>query len=208
MAGSHYFDTDPETRSRPGRVDLTVKDLRAELHTDAGVFGGAARQVDAGTLELLKAIPEPPQQGNLLDLGCGYGPIACTLAYRAPGATVWAVDVNQRALSLTTRNAEELHLSNVKARLPDQVPADRTFAGIWSNPPIRIGKEALHDLLDTWLPRLEPTSPAWLVVQRHLGADSLAAWLESEPGGGWQVTRVASKRGYRILRVRHPATSS
>jgi 16S rRNA (guanine1207-N2)-methyltransferase len=208
MAGSHYFDTDPQTRSRPGRVALALKDLRAELHTDAGVFGGTTGQVDPGTLELLKAIPEPPREGDLLDLGCGYGPIACTLAYRAPGATVWAVDVNDRALSLTGRNAEELHLANVRARRPEQVPLDQTFDGIWSNPPIRIGKEPLHDLLDTWLPRLRPAGQGWLVVQRHLGADSLAAWLKSEQGGKWQVTRVASKRGYRILRVRRVPVSS
>jgi 16S rRNA (guanine1207-N2)-methyltransferase len=204
MAGSHYFDTDPHTRSRPGRVALVLKDLRAELHTDAGVFGGTTGQVDPGTLELLKAVPEPPQQGDLLDLGCGYGPIACALAHRAPRATVWAVDVNERALSLTTRNAQELGLGNIQARSPDQVPSGQAFDGIWSNPPIRIGKEAVHDLLNTWLPRLRDGGQAWLVVQRHLGADSLAAWLETEQGGGWQVARVASKRGYRILRIVRP----
>jgi 16S rRNA (guanine1207-N2)-methyltransferase len=202
MAGSHYFDTDPNTRSRPGRVTLALKDLRAELHTDAGVFGGTMHQVDPGTLELLKAIPGPPQEGDLLDLGCGYGPIACTLAYRAPGATVWAVDINERALALTTRNAEELGLGNVRVRSPDQVPRGQTFDGIWSNPPIRIGKAALHDLLATWLPRVREEGPAWLVVQRHLGADSLAGWLESEQG--WQVARVASKMGYRILKLVRP----
>jgi 16S rRNA (guanine1207-N2)-methyltransferase len=208
MAGSHYFDTDPQTRSRPGRVALVLKDLRVELHTDAGVFGGSSRQVDSGTVELLKAMPEPPQEGHLLDLGCGYGPIACTLAHRAPGATVWAVDVNERALALTVRNAEELGLGNVRARPPDQVPSDQILDGIWSNPPIRIGKEALHEMLDLWLPRLRAGAQAWLVVQRHLGADSLAAWLESEQGGRWQVARVASKRGYRILRIRHGSGSS
>jgi 16S rRNA (guanine1207-N2)-methyltransferase len=202
MAGSHYFDTDPNTRSRPGRVTLALKDLRVELHTDAGVFGGTTRQVDPGTLELLKAIPEPPQQGDLLDLGCGYGPIACTLAHRAPRATVWAVDVNERALALTTRNTEELGLENVQARSPERVPLVQAFDGIWSNPPIRIGKAALHDLLDAWLPRLRDGGQAWLVVQRHLGADSLASWLETEKG--WQVTRVASKKGYRILRLLRP----
>jgi 16S rRNA (guanine1207-N2)-methyltransferase len=157
--------------------------------------------VDAGTLELLRAVPPPPPDGDLLDLGCGYGPIACTLAHRAPGAVVWAVDVNQRAVSLAAANAAALGLGSVRAVGPDLVPPEVRFAGVWSNPPIRVGKAALHALLLGWLPRLEPGGWAWLVVHRHLGADSLAAWLAGE---GWEVTRTASKRGYRILRVGRP----
>ena len=136
-----------------------------------------------------------------MDLGCGYGPIACTLAHRSPASTVWAVDVNDRALALTAANAEALAQPNVRAVRPEHVPADLTFDGIWSNPPIRIGKTALHELLQSWLPRLKLGAPAWLVVQRHLGADSLASWLGAE---GWKVTRTGSKRGYRILKVEHP----
>lgn len=200
MPAGHYFDPQPTSRSRPGQVDLALGDFQARLHTDAGVFAGTAGQVDPGTLELLKAIPAPPAAGDLLDLGCGYGPIACTLAARSPGARVWAVDVNQRALDLTARNAQDLGLANLKASLPEDVPSDLGFAGLWSNPPIRIGKPALHELLEGWLARLQPGAQAWLVVQRHLGSDSLAAWLTA---GGRRVTRVASKRGYRILRVEH-----
>jgi 16S rRNA (guanine1207-N2)-methyltransferase len=198
MPEGHYFDSEPVTRSRPTQVELVLGDFRAWLHTDAGVFAGTSRRVDPGTVELLKAIPAPPTTGNLVDLGCGYGPIACTLASRSPAAMVWAVDVNQRALDLTIRNARELGLANVKVSRPEDVPASLGFAGLWSNPPIRIGKPALHDLLERWLARLQPDAQAWLVVQRHLGSDSLAAWLSA---GGRRVTRVASKRGYRILRV-------
>jgi 16S rRNA G1207 methylase RsmC len=111
---------------------------------------------------------------------------------------VWAVDVNERALKLTARNAAHLGLPGVRPANPDAVPAAVRFAGMWSNPPVRIGKLALHGLLADWLPRLLPDGVAWLVVHRHLGADSLAAWLGGE---GWSVARVASKRGYRILRV-------
>ena len=110
---------------------------------------------------------------------------------------MWAVDVNERALDLTARNAAALGLAAVRAVRPEAVPASIRFAGMWSNPPIRIGKEPLHELLATWLPRLEPDGTAWLVVHRHLGADSLAAWLRAE---GLAVNRAASKRGYRILR--------
>jgi 16S rRNA (guanine1207-N2)-methyltransferase len=193
---AHYFDAVPDVRSRRGEVTLTLPDGAVTLGVDRGVF--SAGRVDSGTLALLKAGPEPPPAGNLLDLGCGYGPIAVTLARRARGATVWAVDINERAVGLTRDNAARLGLGNVRASGPDAVPATVRFAAIWSNPPIKVGNAALHDLLGTWLPRLHPDGAAWLVVHRHLGADSLAAWLTAE---GWAVRRHASKQGYRILHV-------
>lgn len=199
MSPGHYFDADPAVPSRPGAVELSLPDFHARLAVDSGVFSGTG--IDPGTLELLRASPAPPAQGHLLDLGCGYGPIACTLAHRAPEAVVWAVDVNDRALDLTARNAAALGLAAVRAVRPDGVPASVRFAGLWSNPPIRIGKAALHQLLGDWLPRLEPDGKAWMVVHRHLGGDSLAAWLGTE---GWAVHRAGSKRGYRILEVARP----
>lgn len=192
----HYFSADPSVPSKPGEVVLSLPDFTASLAVDRGVFSTGA--VDTGTLELLRAAPPPPATGNLLDLGCGYGPIACALAHRSPGATVWAVDVNERAVDLTVRNAERLGLTGVRATTPDGVPESLGFDGIWSNPPIRIGKAALHELLTAWIGRLLPGASAWLVVQRHLGSDSLSDWLASN---GNVVDRIASKKGYRILRV-------
>jgi 16S rRNA (guanine1207-N2)-methyltransferase len=154
--------------------------------------------VDAGTKYLLLEGPEPPAAGDLLDLGCGYGPIALTLARRAPAATVWAVDVNERARDLCRANAEQLGLANVRVAAPDEVPGAVRFAAIWSNPPIRIGKAPLHDLLAGWLGRLTEGGWAALVVSKHLGSDSLAGWLG---GQGWAVERLGSRQGYRILRV-------
>jgi 16S rRNA (guanine1207-N2)-methyltransferase len=197
MGDGQYFDADPAVASRPGTVELSLPDGHVALAVDRGVF--ALGRVDPGTVSLLRAAPPPPPAGALLDLGCGYGPIAVTLARRAPGATVWAVDVNERALGLTRINAAALGLTAVITARPDDVPDDVEFAAIWSNPPIRIGKEALHALLLRWLPRLRPGGEAWLVVHRHLGGDSLAAWLGTE---GWSVRRHASKKGYRILQVR------
>jgi 16S rRNA (guanine1207-N2)-methyltransferase len=196
MSEGHYFDAEPAVTSRPGQVDLVLPDFRAHLRVDRGVFSAGA--VDPGTLHLLRAVSAGPPTGNLLDLGCGYGPIACTLAHRSPSATVWAVDVNERARALTAANAQALGQTNVRVIRPEEAPPDLTFAGIWSNPPIRLGKAALHELLLSWLARLEPSGSAWLVVQRHLGADSLASWLGES---GWAVVRVGSKRGYRILKV-------
>jgi 16S rRNA (guanine1207-N2)-methyltransferase len=157
--------------------------------------------VDTGTELLLKLAAPPPPEGDLLDLGCGYGPIAVTLARRAPGTTVWAVDINERALQLVRENAVALKLPNIRPARPDEVPAAVRFAGLWSNPPIRIGKESLHDLLSGWLERLSADGHGWLVVHKHLGSDSLGAWLAQT---GVVVHRRASRQGYRILEVRWP----
>ena len=197
MGAGQYFEPTPRVRSRPSSVTLALADITLALTTDRGVF--AADAVDAGTRLLLLDAPPPPPTGDVLDLGCGYGPIACTLARRAPRATVWAVDVNERALGLCAANASANDIHNVRAVHPDAVPPVVRFAAIWSNPPIRIGKAALHDLLSTWLARLTPAGHAVLVVQRHLGADSLAAWL---CGRGHAVDRIASRQGYRLLVVR------
>lgn len=192
-----YFERRPQTTSRPGVVRLVLPDLDLELVTDRAVF--SSDRIDPGTRVLLEtAAASPPRSGDLLDLGCGYGPIALTLAKRAPGATVWAVDVNERALTLAVRNAEAVDVGNVRVCRPDEVPSEVRFAGIWSNPPVRIGKAALHGLLSTWLPRLCPSGAAYLVVHRHLGSDSLHRWLS---GQGFRVERLTSRQGYRVLRI-------
>ncbi|HEY3734253.1 MAG TPA: methyltransferase [Streptosporangiaceae bacterium] len=170
--------------------------LHLGLETDAGVF--SAGRLDPGTRLLLDTVPAPPPSGDLVDLGCGYGPIALVLAARAPQATVWAIDVNERALGLCARNAARAGLRNVRCATPEDAALPAAVTAIWSNPPIRIGKQPLHALLAGWLARLAPGGRAHLVVQRHLGADSLHAWLEQQ---GWPVTRVAAKSGYRILRA-------
>ena len=177
---------------------LVLPDLSLELATDRGVFSGD--RVDPGTKVLLAEVPiSPALDGEVLDLGCGYGPIAVTVARRAPGARVWAVDVNERALALTSQNADAAGVGNrVHAVTADRVPAEVRFTAILSNPPIRIGKAALHDLLLTWLDRLAPDGRAWFVVHKHLGSDSLASWLTGE---GYGVRRVGSRLGYRVLEV-------
>lgn len=192
----HYFDPAPAAASRPRTLFLHLPDLNLELATDRGVFG--FRGIDTGTLALLKEAPPPPPAGDILDLGSGYGPIAIAIARRSPQARVWAVDVNERALELVRVNAQAAGTSNVTACLPEQVPADVSFAAIYSNPPVRVGKAVLHDLLMRWLLRLQQGAGAYLVVQRNLGSDSLAAWLS---GQGFTVERLASKKGYRILSV-------
>jgi 16S rRNA G1207 methylase RsmC len=199
---SHYFDERPAVGSAETVVSVELPDTSFTLRTDRGVFSHG--RLDPGTELLLRKAPSPPPRGELLDLGCGAGPIALTLARRAPEATVWAVDVNDRARALCASNAAANGVPNVVVVPPDEVPGDLRFDAIWSNPPIRIGKQALHDLLTTWLARLRPPGRAVLVVQRHLGADSLQRWLTD---AGWPTSRLASARGYRLLDVR-PSDSS
>ncbi len=191
---SHYFDEQPDTASAPRDVELWLPDMTLTLTTDRGVFG--FDQVDAGSKLLLLKASVPPTVGDLLDIGCGVGTLALPLARRAPGATVWAVDVNARARALCAANAAANGISNVRVVAPDEVPDDIAFGCIWSNPPIRIGKPALHELLLKWLRRLAPDGYAVLVVQKHLGADSLQRWLGEQ---GYPTERLASSSGYRIL---------
>jgi 16S rRNA (guanine1207-N2)-methyltransferase len=196
MGGDHYFSPSPASASDERRIEVVLPDVSFVLTTDRGVFSHG--HLDTGTSLLLRTAPVPPQHGDLLDLGCGAGPIALTLALRAPSATVWAVDVNARALELTAANAAANGIGNLRSVAPGDVPADVLFAAIWSNPPIRIGKPALHDLLLGWLARLTPQGSATLVVQRHLGADSLQRWLCDH---GHPTVRLVSRAGFRVLQV-------
>lgn len=194
-----YFARRPAASSRPGEVTVSSRGgPEFRLASDTGVFSYG--RLDPGTGVLLDRAPrpEPGSQDTVLDLGCGYGPVAFTIALAAPGTRVWAVDVNARALGLVRANAERLGTRHVVTAEPDEVPADVRFDAIYSNPPIRIGKPALHELLRRWLCRLAPGGSAYLVVQRNLGADSLASWLGDN---GHPTERLASQRGYRVLAV-------
>jgi 16S rRNA G1207 methylase RsmC len=192
-----YFADDPRVESDPVTVDVTLPDVAFTLTTDRGVF--ARGQLDAGTSFLLRGgVPLSPH-GHLLDVGCGAGPIALTMAMRSPRATVWAIDVNARARALCALNAERNGVTNLRVCAPDEMPDEIELDTIWSNPPIRVGKQELHALLVRWLTRLQPAGSAGLVVQKHLGADSLQRWLVAQ---GYPTERLASKAGYRILLAR------
>lgn len=192
----HFFTADPKVASARQTITMALPDVSTRLDTDSGVFASA--RLDRGTRILLERAPMPPGSGDILDLGCGYGPIAIACALRSREARIWAVDVNNRALGLTRDNAARAGLSNVTAARPDEVPDATRFAAIYSNPPIHIGKSALHDLLLSWLPRLTADGAAYLVVQKNLGSDSLATWLDAE---GFPTERQTSVVGYRILRT-------
>jgi len=197
----HYFSADPSSLERRRPVTAHVWGRELTLQTASGVF--AVGRVDIGTSMLFREMGPPTSPGPYLDLGCGYGVIACALATVRPKARVWAVDANQRAVQLCHDNAKALGLSErVRAVAPTDIPADLQFHEIWSNPPIRIGKPALHELLLTWLPRLAPTGRAVTVISKNLGADSLQRWIGDQ---GFSCARVASAKGFRILETRPSA---
>jgi 16S rRNA G1207 methylase RsmC len=194
---SHYFET-PTGKANTFRVPMRLWEADVELESSRGVFSGGG--LDLGTAMLLRSTEPPAGPVQLLDLGCGIGPLTVALGLADPEARITAVDVNERALALTRANADRLGIGDrVSTALPQDVPAGERYDEIWSNPPIRIGKAALHELLTTWLDRLRPAGTARMVVARNLGADSLTTWLEDQ---GWDCQRVASAKGFRVLAVR------
>lgn len=204
MGSDHYFTAAPASPENLRKIRVSLAGRELEVTTAGGVF--SPDRLDAGTAVLLANMPPVPPGGDLLDLGSGWGPVSLSMALAAPHATVWAVDVNERALDLVRRNAAALGLTNVNASLPDDVPEHISFRTIRSNPPIRVGKNELHGLLERWIPRLDERSDAWLVVQRNLGADSLQRWIGSTFHPGYSVFRTATGKGYRILKVRKHGT--
>lgn len=203
-----YFSADPSSKDVRRTLHVQLRGRDTDVEVSNGVFSGS--RLDLGTSVLLKQAPEPPEHGNLLDLGCGWGPIALSLAFASPEATVWAADVNERALELTELNAKRNGCGNVRVIRtdadakpvdPTALSPDLTFDAIWSNPPIRIGKEALHTMLMNWLPRLSTDGVAYLVVQKNLGADSLINWLADALGDGYAVSKYHSAKGFRVIEV-------
>jgi len=203
MANDHYFSASPESAARPRQIRVTLAGRTLELTTAAGVF--SPEGVDRGTAALLRAVPVPAPDGDLLDVGCGWGPLAVTMALQSPEARVWGVDVNERVLDLARANAAAAGASNVTVGLPDDVPADLRFRTIWSNPPIRVGKDELHAILERWVPRLEVGGDAWLVVSKDLGGDTLQRWLQDTLPEGFSVARATTDKGFRVIRVHRSA---
>ena len=193
----HYFSADPSAPFRRESFDVEVWGQRLPIVTGAGVFSRG--HLDHATAVLLRETTPPPS-GRILDLGCGYGVIGLAIATASPATEVTGVDVNERALLLATENAAALGVADrFTACLPDAVPDDASYDEIWSNPPIRIGKRALHGLLLHWFARLRHDGRAVMVVGKNLGGDSLQAWLTDQ---GYPTSRLASAKGFRVLESR------
>ena len=199
MVTEHYFSAAPNSNFKPKEIEIALEGQTLAMLTAGGTFSPG--HLDSGTGVLLQHLDQAPRGGDILDIGCGWGPIAIALALHSPKATVWAIDVNERSLELTRLNAEKHGLTNVKVCKPEEVPSDLIFTGIWSNPPIRVGKDQLHEILLQWLPRLKSKGIAMLVVQKNLGADSLHRWLEAEMPAGFSTERIDTAKAFRVLRT-------
>lgn len=198
----HYFTESPSSEAKTRELTLELAGHDVTVETLSGTF--SPTRLDVGTAVLLRHVPVP-SPGDILDLGCGWGPIALETALSAKAAEVdvrvWALDVNSRSLEATRKNAQRQGLDSIRPVTADEIPAELQFSQIRSNPPIRVGKEALHELLTTWIPRLAPGGRADLVVSKNLGADSLHKWLIETLGEGFGVVRTGSSKGYRVLTV-------
>lgn len=194
---THYFDRTPSAKSRVLTYEIQGPSSMITVASDAGVFShGSLDKATAILLDHILQLTDTLPPGDLVDVGCGAGPIALLLASKFPARTIWAVDTNERALALTEGNAGANGFGNIRAVTPDRVPPGLRVAAVFSNPPIRIGKKELHGLLEGWLSRIVPGGSAHLVVGRNLGADSLQKWLDAH---GWPTRRVSSSKGFRLF---------
>lgn len=191
----HYFTNSARAGDDRKHTHATIWGRGYQLTTARGVF--ARSGLDLATSVLLRSCDPPVTARRLCDLGCGYGPIAVALADRCRDAIVDAVDVNDGALQLCAENAAAAGVRDrvVPLRPADVDPAAR-YDEIWSNPPIRIGKQQLHELLLQWLPRLAPGGVFRMVVGKNLGADPLQRWIGAQ---GYRCERIASAKGFRVL---------
>lgn len=199
MSDNHYFASSPEGPLVPREITVTLNGNKYSVLTAGGVF--SPEHIDQGTQVLLTHLEKANPSGNFLDIGCGWGPIALALALHSPKAKIYAIDVNERSLELTKLNVERLGLTNIVVCKPEEVPSDIEFDEIWSNPPIRVGKVVLHEILTLWINRLTAGGTARLVVQKNLGSDSLHKWLIQEFNPNFESTRIDTSKTFRVLKV-------
>ncbi|EIK82598.1 methyltransferase [Gardnerella sp. KA00603] len=205
ISGEQYFSAEPSSIDERRTLHVTLRNNDVTVQVSNGVF--STSRLDLGTSVLLKHAPKLPELGKFLDIGCGWGPISIALGLESPNAEIFAVDVNERALKLTELNAKNVGLKHIHTSLVDDALKENNtlefnnFDIIWSNPPIRVGKEILHNILLTWIPRLKVGGAAYLVVQKNLGSDSLITWLAENLGESYSVEKYASSKGYRVIEV-------
>ena len=201
MVEEHYFSSDPAAPKKTVSISIESGGKKFEIDAASGTFSSS--RLDAGTAVLLRQDSHFPKDGNVLDIGCGWGPIGISIANAENKCRVFGVDINQRSIEQSNLNASGLGLTNYTAMHSRDLPEDLRFSAIWSNPPIRVGKKVLHELMESFIPRLEPGGKAMLVVQKNLGADSFQRWLATR-FPDTEVSRVATEKGYRVISVTTP----
>ncbi|HEY7854386.1 MAG TPA: methyltransferase [Aquiluna sp.] len=201
MVEEHYFSSDPAAPKKTVNITMQVGGKQIDLEAASGTFSSS--RLDAGTAVLLKHADHFPKDGNVLDIGCGWGPIGLSIASLQKNSTVYGIDINQRSIEQSNLNSKSLGLKNFTAMHSRDLPEDMRFSAIWSNPPIRVGKKILHELMESFIPRLEPGGRAMLVVQKNLGADSFQRWLSNRFPEA-EVNRVGTDKGYRVISLVSP----
>ena len=201
MVEEHYFSSDPAAPKKTVNISMQVGGKQIDLEAASGTFSSS--KLDAGTAVLLKHADHFPKDGNVLDIGCGWGPIGLSIASLQKNSTVYGIDINQRSIEQSNLNSKSLGLKNFTAMHSRDLPEHLRFSAIWSNPPIRVGKKILHELMESFIPRLEPGGRAMLVVQKNLGADSFQRWLSNRFPEA-EVNRVGTDKGYRVISLVSP----
>jgi 16S rRNA (guanine1207-N2)-methyltransferase len=195
----HYYSRTQNVESDPQYWNYTLRDANFRFKTDNGVF--SKKEVDFGSRLLIETFQMPGLQGDILDVGCGYGPIGLTIAKHWTDRTVYMVDVNLRALQLTKDNSELNGITNLVIQESDRLSAvkEKRFAVILTNPPIRAGKEVVHDIYEQSYHSLLPNGELWIVIQRKQGAPSTINKLSEM---FIDVEIVAKKKGYFIVKAK------
>ena len=195
---NHYYAKNPETESKETSWTFPLRGREFRFISDSGVF--SKRTVDFGSRLLIESFRLNEEvAGDILDVGCGYGPMGLALAHAYPTRLVEMVDVNERAMSLARRNAEANNIRNVKvyeSNTYDQVPEGRQFAAIVSNPPIRAGKQVVHRILSEAHTHLLPGGTLTVVIQKKQGAPSAEQKMLDVFGN---VEIIARDKGYWII---------
>ncbi|MGL4523428.1 MAG: class I SAM-dependent methyltransferase [Bacilli bacterium] len=193
----HYYSNKPSVASDVRLVSTSIHNSMLSFETDAGVF--SKKGVDFGTVVLLENLTIAPKAKTVADIGCGYGPIGIYVA-KNNDVFVQMVDVNERAVALSKRNAQRNGVAervDVKESFLLDSIADQVFDCIISNPPIRAGKEVVHQLFDQAYQCLQAEGEFWIVIQRKQGAPSAIAKLETLFA---EVDVVKKEKGYYIIK--------
>ena len=195
----HYYSRNPEVDSKPAFWNYTLRGNSFRFKTDQGVFSKS--EVDFGSRLLIESFVMPDIEGEILDVGCGYGPIGLSVAKSEPSRLVHMVDVNQRAIELAKENASSNQISNVKIYESDRLEnvTDNNFCAILTNPPIRAGKTVVHDILVKSYEYLSSQGELWVVIQKKQGAPSAKDKMKEIFD---EVEVVCKDKGYYILRAK------
>lgn len=194
----HYYTNNPNAESKPRRWNFPLRGFTFTFETDAGVFSKS--EVDFGSRVLIDLFEMPDVAGDILDVGCGYGPIGLSIAKSFPTREIHMMDVNDRALGLAKKNADINGVQNVQIYESDALSIVNThnIAAVLTNPPIRAGKQTIFKFYDRAFELLVERGELWIVIQKKQGAPSTIDHLAKNFS---EVNIVDKVRGYWIIKA-------